>query len=144
MISSLAHSGSGTDLLCQIWDLRYGVLLTSLTQPIRASKAHPKEQSILLVPASHNQVLAVAPPSTVWSIPLTVPPASSIAAALGRAEFSRRWLLEEQHGDSLTLVSEPERDCLAAMRQALQRKGGVLGADNLLYELVTANQGKVR
>ncbi|KAI9000727.1 hypothetical protein BD414DRAFT_526173 [Trametes punicea] len=115
-------SGSQTEVVLLLWDLRYGVLLAQQAIPVPSTLPRPKKTGaivrlcvtpppppsktaskaatvrlsglLVLAPAPDRDVQAESGParSTVLVVPLTVPVNSTIAAAMGRANAGARWL----------------------------------------------------
>ncbi|KAL1757337.1 hypothetical protein FB107DRAFT_209680 [Schizophyllum commune] len=95
-----ATSQSSRDVVLHIWDLSFSVLLASQTISLPSALADDKKINVSLSPAGASQAILVLSPSaasttsrsTVYVVPYTCPPTSTIAHAMGRAEASRAWL----------------------------------------------------
>ncbi|KAL1670671.1 hypothetical protein GGF50DRAFT_109105 [Schizophyllum commune] len=95
-----ATSQSSRDVVLHIWDLSFSVLLASQTISLPSALADEKKINVSLSPAGASQAILVLSPSaastnsrsTVYVVPYTCPPTSTIAHAMGRAEASRVWL----------------------------------------------------
>lgn len=109
LLASIPSHSSEICLL--LWDLAYSVLLASHTFPIPSSLAFdpdPKAGGIaieLVAGTSTQALLALSPKSsssksgasskaksTILVVPYGVPPVSTIANAMGRAESGKKWL----------------------------------------------------
>ncbi|KAI0331319.1 hypothetical protein GY45DRAFT_1336311 [Cubamyces sp. BRFM 1775] len=118
-------TGSQTELVLLLWDLRYGVLLAQQAIPVPSTLPRPKKTGafvrltaspapaqdskagkvatvqmnglLVLAPAPDRDVEADNTParSTILVVPLSVPATSTIAAAIGRANAGARWLLNK-------------------------------------------------
>ncbi|TFK43898.1 hypothetical protein BDQ12DRAFT_623122 [Crucibulum laeve] len=92
---------SQQEIALLLWDLQYSVLLASHLLPIPSSLKEAQIE-LELVPAGVGQALLVLSPaddkgkeqamSSVLAIPCTVPPMSTIAGALGKANVGARWV----------------------------------------------------
>ncbi|EIW61588.1 uncharacterized protein TRAVEDRAFT_69910 [Trametes versicolor FP-101664 SS1] len=113
-------SGSPTEIVLLLWDLRYGVLVAQQAIPAPSTLPRPKKTGAIIrlsassVPSADasnksavhlNGLLVLAPApdrdpqaestparSTILVVPLTVPATSTIAAAMGRASAGARWI----------------------------------------------------
>ncbi|KAJ3908026.1 hypothetical protein F5879DRAFT_794504 [Lentinula edodes] len=118
LLAGLTGSTSNREVVLLFWDLSFSVLLASRTLPLPPYVTNEKV-SITLVGAlsSSNVLLLVSPTSvisgrrqsqgqsssssSVWVVPVTVPPSSSIANAIGRAAAAMPWLaVTDAQGDS--------------------------------------------
>ena len=120
------------DIVVLLWDLRYSVVLASHHFPIPTSLTASKASIYLeLVPASHTQVLlslSTRPQgktsklrSTVYVIPVTVPETSTIAAAMGRASGSAKWLAAPNGGPSSVSFSSDRHNLLNKLRSTIRQ-----------------------
>lgn len=118
LLAATAHPSR--DLVLHIWDLAFSVLLATQTITLPSALAEEKRISIALAPAGAGQCVLVLSPagvsgsarsnarSTVYVVPYSCPPASTIAHAMGRAEASKTWLA--QHGGAAHgQAHEPKR-----------------------------------
>ncbi|KAI5898052.1 uncharacterized protein SCHCODRAFT_02610985 [Schizophyllum commune H4-8] len=95
-----ATSQPSREVVLHIWDLSFSVLLASQTISLPSALADEKKINVSLSPAGASQAVLVLSPSavstssrsTVYVVPYTCPPTSTIAHAMGRAEASRAWL----------------------------------------------------
>ncbi|KAJ3806808.1 hypothetical protein F5876DRAFT_80319 [Lentinula aff. lateritia] len=118
LLAGLTGSTSNREVVLLFWDLSFSVLLASRTLPLPPYTTNEKV-SITLVGAlsSSNVLLLISPTSvisgrrqsqgqssfssTVWAVPVTVPPSSSIANAIGRAAAATPWLAVSDAQDDL-------------------------------------------
>lgn len=106
-----------------LWDLQYGVLLASQSLPLPSSLSEEGGISLKLRGATDTQsllVLSGEARSVVLAVPVTVPPTSTIAAAMGRADATKAWLaptISLESGTAGTL-SDGEREPLRSLTGA--------------------------
>ncbi|KAJ7632117.1 hypothetical protein FB45DRAFT_1057259 [Roridomyces roridus] len=127
-----AISSPTRNIVLLLWDLQYSVLLASHILPIPSALSHLPKLSISLRPAvstSLQALLILTPPvvsqdksatrSSVFVVPLTVPPTATIANAMGRAAAGAQWLVQPSTDDTL----DPARAAvLAAVQTAMSNK----------------------
>ncbi|KAJ4472786.1 hypothetical protein C8J55DRAFT_140911 [Lentinula edodes] len=136
LLAGLTGSTSNREVVLLFWDLSFSVLLASRTLPLPPYITNEKV-SITLVGAlsSSNVLLLVSPTSvisgrrqsqgqsssssSVWVVPVTVPPSSSIANAIGRAAAATPWLaVSDAQGDS---YDARRTNLVNEMRSAMDR-----------------------
>jgi hypothetical protein len=129
------------ELVLLLWDIQYSVVLATQRFALPSTVGcSPKLPLILeLVPASRSQALLVLSPtlittstrtvstvagrSTVFVVPLAVPPASTIALSMGKSRDTRRWL-RKLHTSTQTMVSDKDRGhhrVMQSVQQALEQ-----------------------
>ncbi|KAI0652881.1 hypothetical protein C8Q70DRAFT_1059801 [Cubamyces menziesii] len=174
-------TGSQTEIVLLLWDLRYGVLLAQQAIPVPSTLPRPKKAGafvrltvspapaqdskagkgaivqmnglLVLAPAPDRDVQADNAParSTILVVPLNVPAASTIAAAIGRANAGARWLVTKQapgtqgqgqHG--APEISLNARKALKEMKASINGSAGgnVTGAEAAFFEYVQQQQNK--
>ncbi|KAH9855045.1 hypothetical protein C2E23DRAFT_867127 [Lenzites betulinus] len=138
-------SGSPTEIVSLLWDLRYGVLLSQQAIPTPSTLPRPKKTGAIirlsvssvspadlkapslqlnglltLAPAPSRDVQADGAParSTILVVPLSVPAKSTIAAAMGRANAGARWISTKPGPNQAARSNGPELS--AAARKALK------------------------
>ncbi|KAI4518997.1 hypothetical protein K525DRAFT_207165 [Schizophyllum commune Loenen D] len=112
-----ATSQSSRDVVLHIWDLSFSVLLASQTISLPSVLADEKKINVSLSPAGASQAILVlspsaastSPRSTVYVVPYTCPPTSTIAHAMGRAEASRAWLASADATSASVPTHDPKR-----------------------------------
>ncbi|KAJ3884999.1 hypothetical protein GG344DRAFT_59887 [Lentinula edodes] len=148
LLAGLTGSTSNREVVLLFWDLSFSVLLASRTLPLPPYITNEKV-SITLVGAlsSSNVLLLVSPTSvisgrrqsqgqsssssSVWVVPVTVPPSSSIANAIGRAAAAMPWLaVSDAQGDSHDAV---RTKLVNEMRSAMDRNQPE-NANNAFFE----------
>ncbi|KAH9899554.1 hypothetical protein C8Q73DRAFT_639326 [Cubamyces lactineus] len=159
-------TGSHTDLVLLLWDLRYGVLLAQQAIPTPSTLPRPKKTGafvrltgatvqmnglLVLAPAPDRDIQADSTParSTILVVPLTVPATSTIAAAIGRANAGARWLLTKttagtqgQGQNSAPEISLAARKALKEMKASINGSAGgnVAGAETAFFEYIQQQQ----
>ncbi|KAF5365125.1 hypothetical protein D9757_012609 [Collybiopsis confluens] len=147
LLGGLTGSGSSREIVLLLWDLSFSVLLYSRTLPLPSNLSESKDISIALVDAlsSSNAILLLSPStsttsdrrksqnqsggsSSIWVVPMSVPPTSSIANAFGRASAAIPWLAASPNGDGAlsgssvaTLYDAGRTKVLKDMRTAMDR-----------------------
>lgn len=110
------------EIVFLIWDLQYSVLLASHSIPIPSTSAQADKGGLalelvagstnlamLIITSTTHPIKRTAPDassslrSTVLVVPFTVPAASTIAGAMGRASHSVKWLVQNETSPSLEL-----------------------------------------
>ena len=113
VLIAAVSSGASPELTLLLWDLQYGVLLTSHTFAIPSTLPRNREQGIEITlaggsPKNSQVILILSPPqlrasteanlpsgkstSSVLVVPITVPPTSTLANAMGRATAGAKWI----------------------------------------------------
>ncbi|KAJ4479070.1 hypothetical protein J3R30DRAFT_3473899 [Lentinula aciculospora] len=136
LLAGFTGSASSREIVVLFWDLSFSVLLASRTLPLPPN-LHSDKVSITLVsaPSSSNILLLLSPTSSnsdrrqsqshspssssVWVVPVTVPPSSSIASAIGRAAAAMPWLAVADRDDDP--YDTEKTKLLRDMRSAMDR-----------------------
>ncbi|KAJ3936063.1 MAG: hypothetical protein NXY57DRAFT_306926 [Lentinula lateritia] len=118
LLAGSTGSSSNREVVLLFWDLSFSVLLASHTLPLPPYLTNEKVSITLVGALSSSNVLLLISPisiipgrrqsqgqssssSSVWVVPVTVPPSSSIANAIGRAAAATPWLaVSDAQGDS--------------------------------------------
>ncbi|KAF8897865.1 hypothetical protein BD779DRAFT_1465949 [Infundibulicybe gibba] len=119
---------STSEIILQIWDLQYSVLLASHTLSIPSTLSQSKDIAIKikLVPGSMSQAIIVLSPTgpkstsmhtSVLVVPINIPSTSTIANAIGKASASAKWI-STRTGNTDT-HSTTQSNLLEAMRAAM-------------------------
>jgi len=99
------RSSSHSDVIFLLWDVQFAIILASHLFILPSSlTSSPKSLPFLdLVPASDSQILLVVSPrikgsgqkaerSAVFIMPTSLPAASTVALAMGKAHDTKKWL----------------------------------------------------
>ncbi|KAI0939855.1 hypothetical protein AcV5_001129 [Taiwanofungus camphoratus] len=151
-------TGSGAELTLLLWDLRYSVLLASHTSSIPSTLLRDKQKGVVLEFLAAQdaplptQVLLVLSPHThngraetgaartsILVVPVSVPPASTIANALGRAAAGAKWLVSATQKPSPENMSPAQAKVVHVMRSAMEQKRPE-GADQAFFNWVAQEE----
>ena len=162
---------ASSEIVLLLWDLQYSVLLASRTLPIPSSVIRPKKQGIRLqlngsssvwqhailtlssartaaiingTNGSHSMSDDSNDRSTVFVVPLVVPPSSTVRNALGRALASEKWLMSAPILASQTNAAGYGLDAMQTklirqMRTAMEQKR-VEAANDIFFAWVTSQE----
>ncbi|KAJ3992530.1 hypothetical protein F5050DRAFT_1579367 [Lentinula boryana] len=136
LLAGLTGSASNREVVLLFWDLSFSVLLASRTLALPPNLTGGNVSVTLVDALSSSNVLLLLSPtsltsdrrqsqsqspsvSSVWVIPVTVPPNSSIANALGRAAAAAPWLVTGHPPDDLHDAEKTK--LLKEMRSAIDR-----------------------
>ncbi|KAI0832732.1 hypothetical protein BC628DRAFT_1309590 [Trametes gibbosa] len=135
VVLAAISSGSPTEIVFLLWDLRYGVLLAQQAILVPSTLPRPKKTgAIMQLSASQvmptdmkapsvqlNALLTLTPSpdrdvqadgasarSTILVVPLSVPVKSTIAAAMGRANAGARWVSTKPGPNQSSRSNAPE------------------------------------
>ncbi|GLB34213.1 hypothetical protein LshimejAT787_0110970 [Lyophyllum shimeji] len=139
LLSALTASSGTPGIVLLLWDLQYSVLLANQALPVPSTLAQADDVTIklTLVPASSSQALLLLSPrssrtgrkseaassrSSVLVVPLTCPPVSTIANAMGRAASGGKWIDSATPSSLDTSPHDAARTkVLATMRTAMEK-----------------------
>ncbi|KIP07738.1 hypothetical protein PHLGIDRAFT_127500 [Phlebiopsis gigantea 11061_1 CR5-6] len=164
-------SPPSSEVVLLLWDLQYSVLLASRTLPIPATISRSKKQGLWLqlsgssrsqqallvlssIPASmllngdlgsHAASDDSTQRSAVFVVPMTVPPSSSVANALGRASAGEKWLASAASaGTQASAVdfglNASQTKLLKQMKTAMEQKRPE-AADDVFFAWVSQHEG---
>ncbi|KAJ3756420.1 hypothetical protein EV360DRAFT_47995 [Lentinula raphanica] len=137
LLAGLSGSGSKKEVALLVWDLSFSVLLASRTFPLPPNLPGDHVSITLVGALSSSNVLLILSPtlppserrqsqdhsssasSSIWVVPVTVPPKSSLANALGRAAATSKWLASSDVPDDMQDVERTK--VLTEMRTAIER-----------------------
>ncbi|KAF9006748.1 hypothetical protein BDQ17DRAFT_1352325 [Cyathus striatus] len=147
-----------------LWDMQYGVLLTSHNFPVPSSMKESGGISAQLVDAGQGQAVCILSPleskkqqatlTTVLVTSYSVPLTSTIANALGKALNGARWIKKDSSPVAAAPYNEDKSKLVAEMRTAMDQnriqaandlffswaKGGVLREAEVEDEEVKRNE----
>ncbi|KAF8592592.1 hypothetical protein K439DRAFT_1610370 [Ramaria rubella] len=146
-------SGSTPEIIFLLWDIQYCVVLTSQTFTLPTTLMHDPKMlpTFELVPASRTQALLVLSPakripnpersrSTILLLPLTIPFASTISIAMGKAHDTQKWL-QNKHAPPYD-EDDKRRQMALSIRQALEQ-GRPRDAENTFFAWITMETVRV-
>lgn len=109
------------EIVLLLWDLQYSVLLASQTFSLPSQSSNDKTPIVLeLVEGSASQILLLVSPSrksleianalrsSILVVPVTAPPTSTIANAMGRASAGAQWLASESGTSTSVADAKPD------------------------------------
>ncbi|KAI0638487.1 hypothetical protein C8Q77DRAFT_1091361 [Trametes polyzona] len=161
VLLAAVSSGSPTEIVLLLWDLRYGVLLAEQAIPAPSTLPRPKKTGafvrlstlpvppadspagkstsiqlnglLVLAPAPDRDVQADNSParSTLLVVPVTVPTKSTIAAAMGRASAGARWHSTKQGPNPSGQGPRGSPEMSVAARKALKEMKAALAGGNV-------------
>jgi hypothetical protein len=127
----------GSELVLQIWDAQYSVILAHHAMALPASLSHVQNSGALditLADATSSQAILVLAPrtsgkvkasssedirSTILVVPITLPEASSVAGALGKAALTSKWIKIDTPSASIVPDTTGKEGLIATMRKAM-------------------------
>lgn len=158
LLASISHSSP--EIVVMVWDMQYGVLLAEQHCVIPSTLGRSKQRGVHMQlvggsPGNNAQVLLVLSPAadsaaqadanslrtTVLVVPVTAPSTSTIAAALGRASASAKWLKTATKQQDVPGINASQKKVLNVMRIAMEQKR-VEAAEKAFDEWVATHTGQ--
>ena len=137
-----------------LWDIQYGVLLTSSTLSVQSTlEKSPSSFSLKLVEGNSTQALLLLEPTSYKSrsenvrasilvVPFTTPPSSTIANALGKGANGAKWL-EPVSLDETSILEDNKELMLSKLNDAIEEER-ITDADKIFFDWVKANEVRTK
>jgi len=147
------------DIVLLLWDVRYGVLLAEkrVPRPNAVSTIQLDLLRLQISPCNSAQSLLIifaARPSrhdastsglkvVTMVIPHTIPNASTLANAIGRANAGERWIVSADHSPEPKSYEDGREDMLSSVMEAI-KNGQLEMADKIFFEWESEQRALVK